>query len=79
MVFVGYSNSHKGYRLIDLKTHKLFVSRYVRFDDMMSDDEDEIAVDSQFNEFHDSLRRDHELELKQTKIFSITEAVTTQS
>lgn len=39
MIFFGYSDSHKGYWLIDLKTYKLVVCRDVLFvlDDMMPD------------------------------------------
>jgi len=30
-VFLGYSSSHLGYRCLDLKSHRIFVSRHVRF------------------------------------------------
>lgn len=32
-IFVGYSNQHKGYRCLDLKTHRMFLSRHVVFDE----------------------------------------------
>jgi len=32
-IFVGYSNQHKGYRCLDLKTYRMFLLRYVVFDE----------------------------------------------
>jgi histone deacetylase 1/2 len=30
-VFLGYNSSHLGYRCLDLETHRIYVSRHVRF------------------------------------------------
>ena len=30
-VFLGYSSSHLGYRCLDLASHRIYVSRHVRF------------------------------------------------
>jgi histone deacetylase 1/2 len=30
-MFLGYSSSHLGYRCLDLTSHRIYVSRHVRF------------------------------------------------
>lgn len=60
IIFFGYSDSHKGYRLMDPKKHKLVVSRDVRFVRVMPVDEDEVVVEYQFGEFQNTVPRDRE-------------------
>jgi len=34
-IFVGYESGRKAYRLVDLKTRKIFISKDVRFDEIV--------------------------------------------
>ena len=53
-IFIGYPSNHKGYKILDIKTKKIYVSRDVIFHEDLFPFQDALSVQSDFLLSHDS-------------------------
>lgn len=59
MVFVGYDNNTKGFRCVDKKTHKLIISRDVKFNEDIGDEKFTFCTEPKIKTTTDSVREDN--------------------